>query len=411
MALGDGVRRNLRTVTPHERERFKQALLALLGRKAAGIRAEVPPMGLSAWFEQDELYQAMSVHYGPEFLPWHREQCNRFEQLLRQIDPDLSLHYWDWNDDPQDLFGPAPGHPASRDLRVACTPDGRDRSLLRQTDAAILGAETFEAMRGLLERKRAEAYAAYAGATISKAHMSFRDPFMFPLHANVDRMFAMWQAQGGQAWRLDPELVYGPEGPLLRTMTVEPWPADLTVRPWSLVDPSARPRSYVHPAIVTPPCYDSLPTRVVVDEGANPGGSIAFHDVQPGQRFARAASFQIFGGGNLTFAVTQGPTGPYSVITPGGVIRVAHAAGLYQEARIWFAYRGEAPNTAAAPGEVTIRCKETNQDFQFTLSANTLAEPAGVAARTRDEPNPPDSVHCSHWADVTWTWTWRPAGG
>src|SRR5262249_40340199 len=39
-----------------------------------------------------------------EFLPWHRELCNRFEALLRKVDPQLSLHYWDWTTDPRGLF-------------------------------------------------------------------------------------------------------------------------------------------------------------------------------------------------------------------------------------------------------------------------------------------------------------------
>lgn len=60
--------------------------------------------GVSHWFKQDEIHQATHVHGGPEFLPWHRELVNRFEIMLRQVDSRLSLHYWDFNDDPGPLF-------------------------------------------------------------------------------------------------------------------------------------------------------------------------------------------------------------------------------------------------------------------------------------------------------------------
>jgi hypothetical protein len=40
-------------------------------------------------------------HNGPEFLPWHRELVNRLEAMMRDINPDLSLHYWDWRQDPR----------------------------------------------------------------------------------------------------------------------------------------------------------------------------------------------------------------------------------------------------------------------------------------------------------------------
>ena len=44
------------------------------------------------------------VHGGPAFLTWHRELCNRFEKLLMIADSNVSLHYWDWNEDPENTL-------------------------------------------------------------------------------------------------------------------------------------------------------------------------------------------------------------------------------------------------------------------------------------------------------------------
>jgi hypothetical protein len=34
-------------------------------------------------------------------MPWHREITNRFEAMIREINPQLSLHYWDFKEDPR----------------------------------------------------------------------------------------------------------------------------------------------------------------------------------------------------------------------------------------------------------------------------------------------------------------------
>ncbi len=66
-----------------------------------GARTDAIPGHVSWWFKQDEIHQATHVHGGPEFIPWHRVIVNRMEELLRQINPQLSLHYWDWTQDPR----------------------------------------------------------------------------------------------------------------------------------------------------------------------------------------------------------------------------------------------------------------------------------------------------------------------
>jgi hypothetical protein len=101
MALGDGIRRNIASVDPDERALLRDGFVELNRRLFPGARTDQPAGGVSWWFKQDEIHQATHVHGGPEFLPWHRVIVNRLEELLRQINPLLSLHYWDWTEDPR----------------------------------------------------------------------------------------------------------------------------------------------------------------------------------------------------------------------------------------------------------------------------------------------------------------------
>src|SRR5260370_11274669 len=100
MALGDGIRRNVAKISQAERDRLRDAFLKL------DMPPNVYPDGVTYWDKQEDIHKnaheaGQDVHGGPAFLPWHRELCNRLEALLRKVDPQLSLHYWDWTTDPR----------------------------------------------------------------------------------------------------------------------------------------------------------------------------------------------------------------------------------------------------------------------------------------------------------------------
>ena len=61
------------------------------------------------------------------------------------------------------------------------------------TDKEIIESDTYSEMRRKLERVHNWAHS-YIGGTIGDPHTSFRDPFVFLLHSNVDRLFTAWQA-------------------------------------------------------------------------------------------------------------------------------------------------------------------------------------------------------------------------
>ena len=92
--MANGVRRNVAKISQAERDKLRDAIVGLDGLSY--------PDGVSFWDKQDAIHQATHVHGGPAFVPWHREMCNRFEALLQQVDPTVSLHYWEWTTDPRD---------------------------------------------------------------------------------------------------------------------------------------------------------------------------------------------------------------------------------------------------------------------------------------------------------------------
>lgn len=244
MVFGDGIRRNITTVAQEERTRLKNAIIVLhTSFHYPGKRNDEITGGVSYWFKQDEIHAHTHVHECPAFIPWHREMVNRFEDLLREFDSQLSLHYWDWTTNPKPLFtqefmGSASGDagepwlsagfyvPGAADFRSDNSFDPNNnpfdppRTLTRhvkdgapntpQQDAEIITAADWPTFRDKLESAHNRAHG-FIGGTIGNAHTSFRDPFVFLLHSNVDRLFAMWQRQPSHPERLDPNQVYGPE--------------------------------------------------------------------------------------------------------------------------------------------------------------------------------------------------------
>jgi Common central domain of tyrosinase len=235
MAFGDGIRRNIAHVSAAERKRFRDAVLKL-------DRDRFFSDGVSYFDKQEEIHKnahagGANVHGGPAFIPWHRELCNRFEALLREVDPDLSLHYWDWTTDPRsspdgsggivnlltpdfmgvdgDPVGPPfdafestePGHSLIwRDVGGSdANPDGTPAI---PSDANVKNASDFAVLDGNISGPHGSAHF-YIGGTLTDAHFSFHDPFVFLLHSNLDRLWAEWQTEPGHPGRLEGATAYG----------------------------------------------------------------------------------------------------------------------------------------------------------------------------------------------------------
>ncbi|MFE4599710.1 tyrosinase family protein [Kitasatospora indigofera] len=290
-------------MSQEERDRLRDAFLQLDSMKYTY------PDGVTFWDKQEEVHKGahaagQDVHGGPAFLPWHRELCNRLEKHLRQIDPDLSLHYWNWTTDPRaavdgraalfttafmgsaagDIGDPfpdfestepghvlvwrnvAPGPPLVADVvsvlfGIAVAPD----DAITTSGGALPPESQYQALDAVLQSAHNYIHSGYIRGTITNPHFSFHDPFVFLLHSNVDRIWARWQNAPGHDWRLDPDQVYGTFGQDPASSVnaeLQPWAGgpDGGVRPWSTgedpADPPA-PKTARDPSIVAPPVYDA----------------------------------------------------------------------------------------------------------------------------------------------------------
>ncbi len=476
MTLGDGIRRNIAHVEPTERAMLREAILQLHQRHYPGLPTETPPGGVSWWFKQDEIHQATHVHGGPEFVPWHREFTNRFEQLIRQINPQLSLHYWDFADDPTNIqngnlgagvvgplslftpdflgaarpaagqfddpdlldgagnpirnidggnpwltahfYDPAAGttgHPDFRgsydgDPNGTNNPNDLPRHMARTLtagalsttaaqDAIVANNATFTSFRSALENLHNSAHGYIANVS---PHIAFRDPLVFLLHSNVDRLYARWQTNPAFPARLTPS-VYGSEFAALNAENVEPWSTGIgdfhPIRPWeSTHENQGTPHTYTDVTVVAPPCYDTNLSVFRVDDAHNPFDAstnryqLIFNDVPETETTWRAAVVRVFSCPDTTYRVKPGteppPGSPFGVEI--GVATAAHGAheNAYQDVRLWFRYTAGAVGTAPVidgPLNTTIVCDETGEEFKFELRANTIARPTVAVQMVLDQ--------------------------
>lgn len=143
---------------------------------------------------------------------------------------------------------------------------------LLSEDTAIVNAPDYRAMRLLLEgvHNRMHGF-----VNMGSQHVSFRNPFVFLLHSNVDRLFALWQTDPAHPERLDPATFYGPEsGDPTLNGALQPWSGSpATIRPWAPPDNQQVTKTYKHISVVTPPRYDTEPPKLVVTNfGYTAGG-------------------------------------------------------------------------------------------------------------------------------------------
>lgn len=280
-------RRNAKSVSAAERTAYREAVVKIGSDPAYQYSDSV-----QYFRKQNSVHQSPNPEHGnPAFLPWHREMMNRYEALLRETDPLVTLLYWDFTQNPlsgTNLFTTSfmgSGSGTVADPLIPLRPPTLTRNVggtatdafgnvvcsaaLFQSDAVFNAMGSYPSVSGAIEQVPnhdcAHGFIGGYGSTagqISSLSTAAQDPVFFMLHANVDRQWANWQRKAAEPGLLDPVSVYGSDSSHTRiNASMNPWNGATGLAPWNGVG-AATSKTSKDRSIVFPPIYDTAPLRI-----------------------------------------------------------------------------------------------------------------------------------------------------
>jgi hypothetical protein len=418
------IRRNIAHLTDAERTSYINAVVQADSRFWSGGP-------VSYWDFQDLAHQTTHVHGGPKFLLWHRELCRRYEALLQEIDPSVALHYWDWTTDPRSSPNGNGGFTNLSDDTFMGTMSGdvegalaslhnggelegsRDATGLPQdppqtisrsmepgagtdvTDAAILSAsegfaqpQQFQAFRQKLEDVHGDVHVNFGPGNIGdpSGHKAFQDPMVFLLHSNVDRLYAMWQAQAGEDWRLDVNQVYGVDAGStgddgLSGNTLAPWDGSSGAYPFTPAGGLVEVKPYLAPDLVEPPCYDTMPVNITKVAPAD-GEPMRFIDVPTGKTTARALRLDVRSCTPVVAHATLTGDAAFSLLSDTVPAPMADGYTV-TTLLVWVRYHAGAP-LSSANGHLSVTLDGSPETYEIDIVANAITKPVVAVSMVLD---------------------------
>jgi tyrosinase len=142
------------------------------------------------------------------FLVWHRIYLCEFEKLLRTVDPSITLPYWDWTADPVipawlEAFQPNVKMPSGNDIQVIrragwpkpLPTDANITGVWANTDFTSFTSKTpdIPGAGGGLEGIHNSVHDWFDNSTMNNVPIASADPIFWMHHANIDRIWTLWQ--------------------------------------------------------------------------------------------------------------------------------------------------------------------------------------------------------------------------
>ena len=178
------VRKDHRALTTDEQTRFLNAFAQL---NASGVLGPLVDIHANA------IHQ---MHGNPRFLPWHRIYLLRMEELLMTVDPPVCIPYWKSSEEqgfPAWLqsFTPTVNlmngpHTVVRNIGGPFLPNA-------SAVAAAMANATYDPFAQSLEGIHNSGHV-WVGGSMSGILTAPCDPVFWMHHAEIDRIWAVWQA-------------------------------------------------------------------------------------------------------------------------------------------------------------------------------------------------------------------------
>jgi hypothetical protein len=176
---------------------------------------------MSKYIEKFQHQTHRNLYYShPAFFPWHRVFVSLVEKRLQQINPKITIPYWDWSYDwaaplKSPIFSPSHG----LDVRIGAGGDCRYQRFFPRRhcvtrnydprnftafypsetiDALVRSARNYDEIRQRIEWvPHGIVHAAVGGENGDMTTMqSPNDPIFWLHHSNVDRLWWEWQKSG-----------------------------------------------------------------------------------------------------------------------------------------------------------------------------------------------------------------------
>jgi hypothetical protein len=232
-ALPPFVRQSIATLTPAQITSLQRGIQVMMSRPPSDPTSYRFQANIHGTFDSATTPQEMQSwnnceHGSYYFLSWHRMYLYFFDRILRAAagDPNLVLPYWNWTDPAQrtlplpfrqpanasnSLFIAPPGRPAALDGGTASlgagtvdfsvafadvnfdSPTGSGASFGGQIAAPM----QFNGPHGDFESQPHDVVHVALGGLMDDPDTAAQDPIFWLHHANIDRMWNRWLAQGG----------------------------------------------------------------------------------------------------------------------------------------------------------------------------------------------------------------------